>query len=47
MLPNLVDRADIRVIERRSRPRLPAKSLQRLRIASQLLGEELQGDMAT
>jgi len=39
---NFVDRADIRMIERRGRSRFPPEALQQLRVVRRLLGKELQ-----
>src|SRR5262249_50731782 len=47
MLSNFVDRADIRVIERRGGTRLPSESLQRLRIMGEVLREKFKSNMAT
>jgi hypothetical protein len=41
------DRAEVRVIERRRRARLPLKSIQRLVIAGQIAGQKLQRDLAS
>ena len=46
LLPDLVNRADVRMIQRGSGARLPLKSLQRIGIARQFLGQKLQGDVA-
>ena len=46
LLPDLVNRADVRVIQRRRGACLPLKSLQRIRIARQFFGQKLQGDVA-
>ena len=46
LLPDLVNRADVRVIQRRRGACFPLKSLQRIWIARQFLGQELQGDVA-
>ncbi len=42
---NAVDRADIRVVKLRCRPRLARKTLQRLGVAGQIFGNKLQRDM--
>ena len=47
MLADLVNGADAGMIQGRSRPRLPAESLQGLHIPGHIVGEELQGDEAT
>ena len=44
VLPNLMDRANIRMIQRRSGPRLSPEALQRLRILRSFLGQKLQGN---
>jgi hypothetical protein len=44
---DLVNGADLRVIERGGRPRLTAKTFQRLRVLGQIVREEFQGDEAT
>ena len=41
-LADFVNGANIRVIQGRSGPRLPAEALQRLGITSQILGQKLQ-----
>ena len=45
-LPNLVNGAEIRVIQRRCGTRLSLKALQRLRILLQVFGQELESDVA-
>src|SRR5262249_43002297 len=47
MLPNLVDGADIRVIDRRSSTRLPPKTIQCLRVVRETFRKKLQGCVAT
>src|SRR5271157_716218 len=42
MLSELMDGADIGMVERRNSPRFPLKSLYSFRIISQLLGKKLQ-----
>ncbi len=42
LLCELVDRADVRVIQRRGRPRLPLEPRQRLGILGQGIGQELE-----
>jgi hypothetical protein len=44
VLLNVVNGADVGVIQRRSRPCFAAEALQRLRIFIEFLGEKLQGD---
>jgi hypothetical protein len=46
VLANLVDGADVGMIESRGGTRLPAKALQGQGIPGQLIGKELQGDKA-
>ena len=46
LLPDFVDGADIRMVERRSRPRLALEPRQGLRVFDHLIGKELQGDKA-
>jgi hypothetical protein len=46
LLPDLMNRADVRVIQRRRGACLSLKSLQRIGIARQFLGQKLQGDVA-
>jgi hypothetical protein len=46
LLADIVNRADIRMAERRSRLRLPPESFERLRVVRQIFGKELQGDGA-
>jgi hypothetical protein len=41
-----VDRADVRVLERGRGARLALEPLERLRVRGNVLGEELQGDLA-
>ena len=42
---NAVDRADIRMVQLRGRPRFAGKTLQRFGIASQIFWNEFEGDM--
>ena len=42
---NVVDGADVGVVQLRSSPGLPRESLQRARVLRQVLGDEFQGDM--
>src|SRR6266478_5298086 len=46
VIVDLVDRADVRMIESRSRARFPLKPLQRLRIAGELRRQKLESDVA-
>ena len=45
-LVDVVDRADVRVLERGSGPRLALEALERLRVPRDVLGKELQSDVA-
>src|ERR1700730_12978123 len=47
VLPNLVDGANIRMVERGSSTSFAAKAFERLWVFSYILGEELQSDKAT
>ena len=42
----VVDRADVGVVQRGGRARLALEALERLRVAAELLGQELQRDAA-
>jgi hypothetical protein len=44
MLTDLVNRADAGMIQRRGRPRFPPKSLERLLVAGDVIGEKLERD---
>src|SRR5882672_5289080 len=46
MIINLVNGADMRMIQSRSRSRLPLKTFERLGIAGELRRKKLQGDVA-
>jgi hypothetical protein len=46
-LADLINRADVGMIQGRSRPRFPTKSFQRLRVISHIIGKELQSDEAS
>ena len=46
MIADFINRADIRVVKRGSRPGLAAKTFQSLRILSYTFGQELQGNEA-
>jgi hypothetical protein len=46
VLVDVVDGADVRMIQRGCGPRFPAKALQCMRIGADLLGEELHGHQA-
>lgn len=46
-LANFVDRANVRVIERRRRARRAPQTLQQLRVARRFRGEEFQRDVAS
>ena len=43
VLANLVNRADVRMIQRRSRPRFPAETFQCQRVTRRFLGQKFQG----
>ena len=45
MLVNLVNRADVGVVQRRSRPCFPAEAFEGLRIFRQVIREEFQGNV--
>ena len=42
IFPDLMDRADIRMIERRRSPRFPTEAFRRLRILGYIIGQKLQ-----
>jgi hypothetical protein len=46
LLPDFVNRADVRMIQRRRCACLPLKSLQRIGVARQFFRQELQGNVA-
>jgi hypothetical protein len=46
ILPNLVDGADVGVVQSRGGPRLTAEAFKRKRIPGQLIGKEFQRDKA-
>ena len=46
-LVNLVDRADVRVVQRGRSLGLPLETAEGLRIVGEFVGKELQGDVAT
>jgi hypothetical protein len=47
VLSNLVNRADVRMVESRSGAGFALETLQGLTVGSQLLGQELDGDVAS
>ena len=46
MLPDLVDGADVRVVECRCSTSLTTKSFESLRVSRQFIGQEFEGDEA-
>ena len=46
MLPDLVDGADIGMVESGGRPRFPLETVQGLRVLREVIGQKFQGDKA-